>query len=196
MTDGATSNPFIPLVGSAIGLLGTLIGTWVTWRKEANQEARRIHLLDQASKELLILEARLRIAALCLEPQQLAAVKLQCVARADEITSEVEACRRNVAVGKAVPRHSIFRRIFLLYTPNRPVTWFPRACYWIALLWLFFTELLPVPGASLILVFKEPAVAGLYILVEFGPALFFYWLNTIVDAPVSMVTLRNRTTTE
>jgi hypothetical protein len=126
---------YTSLLGSSVGLFGTLIGLWVSWRKDFNQDTRRLRLLDEASRELAVLDAYLKVQALCLAEDELRIIKTRVSERAERAYAQVDAIR--IPVEKLplrkVPR-SILRRILLLYRPNRIVTWFPRVCYWVSIL--------------------------------------------------------------
>jgi hypothetical protein len=76
-----------------------------------------------------------------------------------------------------VVRYSRVRRVLLLYKPNRFVTWVPRGFYWLSLLSLLLS-LLTLPIAF------PPIGVLIALVIGFGPALLFFWLDQLIDGPV------------
>jgi hypothetical protein len=160
------------VLGGLLGFLGSVITVAVTWVKDRNLDARCIQVIDEATKYVQFWDQRQKaLLTLELSESVIAANKTTALTEISAATTFlVERLRRlqNGNVVKPIPTSKI-RRWYMLYRPNRQITWFIRAFFY---LYAFSGVLFAIEG----LVFSIIGLEGL-------PRLLILLIGVI--APVS-----------
>lgn len=181
----------VSVVGSAIGLLGTLVTVAVTLAKDLGASAQRVRTLDEATKRATFWDTWSKALA-AVDPEASPAalrskVKVEVLAAAESVEKafDVLAAQR-ASDGQALREHqrsqgstSWFRRWFLLYKPPRARAWIPRVFFYLYVMDIVYLPfVLPHPPGST----NHADVLGLVLGCVIA-AVFFRWLSIRLERP-------------
>ncbi len=178
------------LVAGSFGIVGTLVTAAVAWVRDRDVTTQRVHQLEEATKRLQFWDQWVKLATdlpLPMDEVCMGAVQreMNMLLRLLETTSHsLESAltlqrSQTTALSEMVHGLSPLRRALLLYSPARPLAWFPRGFYYIciALALVFLLALAdPAHGASV----KEVFLVELFLVTA---AVIFRSLSEWLEKP-------------
>ena len=131
--------PSRDIIGGAAALLSTLLTVAFSWFKDRSTSALRLSKLDEASKRISFLESWLNVRTR-VAPDEIGAAKPLVLEELDLAFREMKdlhaKARISPAAVSAQRRAQVgwFRRLFLLYSPQRKRAWVPRVLFYLVLI--------------------------------------------------------------
>jgi hypothetical protein len=171
------------VVPSVIGLAGTLLTVAVAWAKDLNSSAKRIRIIDEATKRVQFWDTWLK-AVDGIGYEEIGLAKEKARGQVLAVSEAVEIAFHNIAAAKTgaeiyfeLKRQSLshVRRWFLLYKPARARAWIPRVLFYIYIILAIFL--------FVELAFLNARFPKTLVVVSFLIAIFFRYLSLTLEQP-------------
>jgi len=133
------------LIAGAFGLAGTLIPVVLSWSRDRDAASTRQRKIDEATKRVAFWDQWLKLSSQVESPSgKTAAQRVQKelamlgdIIESDSLLAHTQISRQQEKTSKFTERINIlpaWRRILLLYWPERSLAWFPRLLFYAGLL--------------------------------------------------------------
>ena len=176
------------LVAGAFGLAGTLIPAALAWSRDRDVASSRMRKLDEATRRIAFWEQWLKVSTQIADPSDLTCVQrvrkelalLGDILESDSLTVHAQmSTQQGIAseYKKTVHSLSLWRRLLLLYPPERSLAWFPRLLFYIGLFSLIVFSVFQISDRS--------NVEG-FVIVEFMTIVWivvFRYLSVWLEQP-------------
>jgi hypothetical protein len=137
------------LIAGAFGLAGTLIPVVLSWSRDRDAASTRQRKIDEATKRVAFWDQWLKLSSQVESPSgQTAAQRVQKelamlgdIIESDSLLAHTQISRQQEKTSKFTKRVSVlpvWRRLLLLYWPERSLAWFPRFLFYGGLLTFIF----------------------------------------------------------
>lgn len=129
------------LIAGAFGLAGTLIPVVLSWSRDRDAASTRQRKIDEATKRVAFWDQWLKLSSQVEPPSgQTAAQRVQKelamlgdIIESDSLLAHTQISRQQEKTSKFTKRVSVlplWRRLLLLYWPERSLAWFPRFLFY------------------------------------------------------------------
>lgn len=129
------------LIAGAFGLAGTLIPVALSWSRDRDAASTRQRRIDEATKRVAFWDQWLKLSSQVESPSGQTAVQrvqkelaiLGEIIENDSLLTHTQISRQQEKTSKFTKRVSIlpvWRRLLLLYWPERSLAWFPRFLFY------------------------------------------------------------------
>jgi hypothetical protein len=133
------------LIAGAFGLAGTLIPVVLSWSRDRDAASTRQRKIDEATKRVAFWDQWLKLYSQVESPSgQTAAQRVQKelallgdIIESDSLLSHTQISRQQEKSSEFAERITVmpaWRRLLLLYRPERSLAWFPRLLFYMGLL--------------------------------------------------------------
>lgn len=181
------------LIAGAFGLAGTLIPVALSWSRDRDAASTRQRKIDEATKRVAFWDQWLKLYSQVESPSgETAAQRVQKelallgdIIENDSLLAHTQISRQQEKTSRFTERVSTlsaWRRLFLLYRPERSLAWFPRLLFYAGLLSIV---LFLAVGFSEFGKGNSSAVGGLFIF-EFMAIVWctvFRYLSRFLEQP-------------
>jgi len=191
------SLPWATIV-SVVTIGGTLITILATWGRDLNSAARRIRILDEATKRIAFWSVWSQALATA-DPQadaapRIAKIESECEAAAAAVNeaycalaveqaTEAKAIKRHEDEKHAIPR---WRERLVLYKPPRGRAWYPRVFFY-----TYAVSVVCAVGYDIAVLMQlakpVPAFGWIGVVTCLVLAIFFRWWSLWLEKPPSTV---------
>jgi hypothetical protein len=181
------------LIAGAFGLAGTLVPVVLSWSRDRDAASTRQRKIDEATKRVVFWDQWLKLYSQVESPAgETAAQRVQKelallgdIIENDSLLAHTQISRQQEKTSKFTERVNIlpaWRRLLLLYRPERSLAWFPRLLFYAGLfsIVLFIAVQFSEFGKS-----NSSAVGGLFIF-EFMAivwSIVFRYLSRFLEQP-------------
>jgi hypothetical protein len=181
------------LIAGAFGLAGTLIPVALSWSRDRDAASTRQRRIDEATKRVAFWDQWLKLSSQVDSPSGQTAVQrvqkelaiLGEIIENDSLLAHTQISRQQENTSRFVERINVlsrWRKILLLYRPERSLAWFPRLLFYAGLMSMILFVAVQISEFSKS---DSSAVGGLF-LFEFMALVWcvvFRYLSRFLEQP-------------